>query len=144
MRAAIQRVKRARVTIGSTGVGEIGFGLVVLVGFSAGDGSEEMAWMAGKCVHLRICPDHAGRLHKSLLEIGGEILAVSQLTLCQPPRPEDRSLPRGSFGVRLTVDQPPLAGILGASQRVPVLAVQTRECFSSPRLSGVPLNASSG
>ncbi len=82
MRVAIQRVKRARVTtMGSTGVGEIGLGLVALVGFTAGDGPKEMAWMTEKLVHLRIFPDDAGRLHKSVLEVGGEILVVSQFTL---------------------------------------------------------------
>ncbi len=81
MRAAIQRVKRARVTVGPTVVGEIDLGLVALIAFTVGDGPGEMTWMADKLVHLRIFPGPGGHLQQSVLDLGGAILVVSEFTL---------------------------------------------------------------
>jgi D-tyrosyl-tRNA(Tyr) deacylase len=77
MRAVVQRVARARVTPG----GEIGRGLCVLLGVAAGDGEEEAERLAGKIARLRIYPDDDGRFDRSVLEVGGAALVVSQFTL---------------------------------------------------------------
>jgi D-tyrosyl-tRNA(Tyr) deacylase len=62
-------------------VGEIGPGMLALVGIAAGDGDDELRWMAKKVVRLRIFPDEAGRFDRSLLDTGGALLSVSQFTL---------------------------------------------------------------
>ena len=77
MRAVVQRVSRARVTPG----GEIGRGLCVLLGIASGDGEEEAARLAGKIARLRIFPDDEGRFDRSVLEVAGAVLVVSQFTL---------------------------------------------------------------
>ena len=73
----MQRVSRARVTRG----GEIGRGLCVLLGVAAGDGEAQAARLAGKVARLRIFPDQAGRFDRSVVDIGGAALVVSQFTL---------------------------------------------------------------
>lgn len=77
----VQRVARARVAIDGRTAGEIGPGLLVLAGFSPADQRETLEWMAGKIVGLRIFADEEGRMNRSLLEAGGELLVVSQFTL---------------------------------------------------------------
>jgi len=77
MRAVVQRVSRARVTPG----GEIGPGVCVLFGAAAGDGEEQAARLAGKVARLRIFPDDEGRFDRSLLDVDGAALVVSQFTL---------------------------------------------------------------
>ena len=77
MRAVVQRVSRARVTPG----GEIGPGLCVLLGVSGGDGEEQAARLAGKIARLRIFPDDAGRFDRSVVDVSGAALVVSQFTL---------------------------------------------------------------
>ena len=81
MRALIQRVQDASVTIQSVLRSSIGTGLLVLVGIEEADGPEDIAWLAGKIVRLRLFPDDAGVMNRSLLESGGELLVVSQFTL---------------------------------------------------------------
>lgn len=81
MRAVLQRVERAEVRIDGDVCGEIGRGVAVLVGFRASDGDEELRWMADKIRQLRIFPDTEGRMNRSLEEVGGELLVVSQFTL---------------------------------------------------------------
>ena len=81
MRVLIQRVKRASVHIGEDAVASIGRGSLVFVAFRTGDGEEELRWMAEKVVHLRIFEDEAGKMNRSLLEIGGQALVVPQFTL---------------------------------------------------------------
>lgn len=81
MRAVIQRVARARVTVGARPAGEIGPGVVVLVGVARGDGEAEARWLADKVANLRIFADDEGKMNRSLLETGGEALVVSQFTL---------------------------------------------------------------
>ncbi len=81
MRAVVQRVKRASVSVNGRVVDSIGPGLVVLVGVGKGDGREASRQLADKVVNLRIFEDDAGKMNRSLLETGGEILAVSQFTL---------------------------------------------------------------
>lgn len=81
MRALIQRVSRARVTVGEEEVGRIGPGLLVLLGVGEGDGEEQVGQLVDKIVHLRIFPDDEGKMNRSLLDIGGQCLVVSQFTL---------------------------------------------------------------
>jgi len=73
----VQRVSQARVTPG----GEIGRGLCVLLGVARGDGEDEAARLAGKVARLRIFPDEAGRFDRSVEDVGGAVLVVSQFTL---------------------------------------------------------------
>jgi D-tyrosyl-tRNA(Tyr) deacylase len=77
MRAVVQRVSRARVAPG----GEIGLGVCVLLGVARGDGEEQAAWLAGKIARLRIFPDDNGRFDRSVTDVGGAALVVSQFTL---------------------------------------------------------------
>lgn len=81
MRAVVQRVLRGSVTVNGGAVGEIDAGLLVFVGFTKGDGREEMKWMADKLKGLRIFPDSEGRMNLDVSEVGGEMLVVSQFTL---------------------------------------------------------------
>ena len=81
MRACIQRVSRAQVTVDGRVVGEIGPGLVVLLGVANEDGDAEVQWLAEKIVGLRIFEDEAGKMNRSLLDRGGGMLVVSQFTL---------------------------------------------------------------
>jgi D-tyrosyl-tRNA(Tyr) deacylase len=81
MRAVIQRVERARVTVAGSEIARIGRGLLALVAFAPGDSQEELEWMARKIVELRIFDDAEGRLNRSLLDVGGQLLLVSQFTL---------------------------------------------------------------
>lgn len=81
MRLVIQRVRNASVNIGEEEVSSIEKGLLVLVGVENGDTEEDMRWLAGKTVGLRIFDDEEGVMNRSVLDIGGDILAVSQFTL---------------------------------------------------------------
>jgi D-tyrosyl-tRNA(Tyr) deacylase len=81
MRAVVQRAAGARVVVDEAVVGEIGAGLVVLLGVARGDGDAAAARLAGKVARLRIFPDDEGRFDRSVLDTGGSVLAVSQFTL---------------------------------------------------------------
>jgi len=81
MRAVVQRVKESRVVVEGKVVGEIGRGLNVLLGIGKGDTEEEARKLAEKIVNLRIFEDEKGKFQYSLMDIGGEILVVSQFTL---------------------------------------------------------------
>jgi D-tyrosyl-tRNA(Tyr) deacylase len=81
MRVVLQRVSRARVTVDGRVTGEIGRGLLLLVGLTASDTEAELAWMADKVVGLRIFPDDEGKMNRSLEEADGALLVVSQFTL---------------------------------------------------------------
>ena len=81
MKAVIQRVKEAQVRVAGRTVGEIGQGLLVLVGIGGGDTVRDMDWMVEKIVNMRIFETAEGKLDKSLLDIGGSLLLVSQFTL---------------------------------------------------------------
>ena len=81
MRAVVQRVTGASVTIGGEVVGQIRQGLMVLLGVEVGDTDADRKYIAEKVPNLRIFEDDAGKMNRSLLDIGGEILAVSQFTL---------------------------------------------------------------
>jgi D-tyrosyl-tRNA(Tyr) deacylase len=77
----VQRVSRARVEVEGRAVGAIAGGLLVLVGAGQGDGPADVEYLVDKVVHLRIFPDEAGKMNRSVLETGGGVLAVSQFTL---------------------------------------------------------------
>jgi len=81
MRAVIQRVKKSSVKTGDEIVGQIGRGLLVLLGVAKTDSDRDADYLANKIVNLRIFEDEAGKMNRSLLEFGGELLAVSQFTL---------------------------------------------------------------
>ena len=81
MRAVIQRVSKACVTIGHKETATIGRGLLIFLGVEAGDTSVDVQWLAGKIARLRIFRDEQGRMNKDIQEIRGEMLVVSQFTL---------------------------------------------------------------
>lgn len=81
MRLLLQRVKRAEVSIGGAEISRIGTGLCLFVGISKGDTKEDADTLAEKTINLRIFEDEAGKFNRSILEINGEILIVSEFTL---------------------------------------------------------------
>jgi D-aminoacyl-tRNA deacylase len=81
MRACIQRVREAHVTVGDEVTGRIGRGLVVLLGVGQADGEAQAGWLAEKVAGLRVFEDDAGKMNRSLSETGGAMLVVSQFTL---------------------------------------------------------------
>lgn len=81
MKAVVQRVSRASVTVDGEVVGEIGRGLLVLLGVAPADGDAEVRWMADKIAGLRIFPDDEGKMNRSVVDVGGGVLVVSQFTL---------------------------------------------------------------
>ena len=90
MRAVVQRVSRARVTVAGETAGEIGRGLVVLVGVSERDAEADADYLAGKVAKLRIFDDPQGKMNLALAEVGGAVLAVSQFTLLGDARGQNR------------------------------------------------------
>ena len=81
MRVLVQRVSEAKVAVASEVVARIGPGLLILAGIAPDDGAADLEWIARKVVHMRIFADAEGKMNRSLADIGGEILAVSQFTL---------------------------------------------------------------
>ena len=81
MRAVIQRVERASVSVEGEIRGQIGAGFLVLIGVEEGDGDADFRYIAEKVPNLRVFEDEQGKMNRSLLDVGGELLAVSQFTL---------------------------------------------------------------
>lgn len=81
MRAVIQRVEKASVSVEGEIRGQIGAGLLVLIGVEEGDGDADFKYIADKAPNLRVFEDEQGKMNRSLLDVGGEVLAVSQFTL---------------------------------------------------------------
>lgn len=81
MRAVVQRVQRGSVTVNNEVVGQIGHGLVVLLGVGQGDAAEDARCLADKISQLRIFDDEQGKLNLSVQDVGGSVLAISQFTL---------------------------------------------------------------
>jgi D-tyrosyl-tRNA(Tyr) deacylase len=86
MKVLVQRVSRASVTVRGEVVGRIGLGLVGLVGVAQGDTEEDARYLVEKTVNLRIFPDEAGKFNRSLVDVGGGLLLVSQFTLISDTR----------------------------------------------------------
>ena len=81
MRAVVQRVSRAKVTVAGELTGEIGVGLLILLGVADDDAATDASFLAEKLVGLRIFPDDEGKMNRSLIEANGSMLVVSQFTL---------------------------------------------------------------
>jgi D-tyrosyl-tRNA(Tyr) deacylase len=81
MRSVVQRVRRARVVVGEEEVAAIGAGLLALVALIEGDGTEDVDWLSHKLRTVRIFEDAEGKMNRSLIDVGGELLLVSQFTL---------------------------------------------------------------
>ena len=90
MRVVVQRVAEAAVTVAGETIARIGPGMLVLAGFEAGDGDPDLDWMAQKLVRLRIFADAGGVMNRSVVDAGGDILAVSQFTLYASTRKGNR------------------------------------------------------
>ena len=90
MRAVVQRAAEAAVSVDGEVKGSIGRGLVVLLGVEQGDSQKDAAYLAGKIAKLRIFEDEAGKMNRSLLDVGGEALMVSQFTLLGDARGQNR------------------------------------------------------
>ena len=157
MRAVIQRVSEASVTVAGQVVGRIGPGLLVLLGVGHGDGPAEVALLADKIANMRIFADDEGRFNRSALDVGGEALVVSQFTLYadtrrgRRPSFTDAALPDVAaplvemFAAELrarglAVEQ----GVFGAHMDVmlhndgPVTIVLDSEAFKEPRSGRAP------
>jgi D-tyrosyl-tRNA(Tyr) deacylase len=81
MRALLQRVREARVTVEGELIGAIDHGFLILLGVTHEDGEEQARWLANKIAGLRVFEDEAGKMNLSLLDVGGSVLVVSQFTL---------------------------------------------------------------
>jgi D-aminoacyl-tRNA deacylase len=81
MRALLQRVKQASVCVDGELVGQISYGWLILLGIGRDDSAEKIPWMAEKCAGLRAFEDDAGKMNRSVVDVGGQILVVSQFTL---------------------------------------------------------------
>jgi D-tyrosyl-tRNA(Tyr) deacylase len=81
MRVVVQRVSEASVEVDGKTVSAIGAGLLVLAAFRSGDSEDDLEWMARKCLELRIFGDEGGKMNRSVLDVGGGVLVVSQFTL---------------------------------------------------------------
>ena len=104
MRSLVQRVASARVEVGGEVVGAIGPGLLVFAGFADDDGEADLAWLSAKLCRLRIFDDAAGVMNRSVVDSGGEVLAVSQFTLFASVKKGNR--PSWSRAARAEVSQP--------------------------------------
>ncbi len=103
MRAVIQRVSSASVTIDGTVKSSIGPGLLVLLGIGHADGPEDVEWLVKKIAGLRIFDDEAGVMNRSVLDAGGEVLVVSQFTLMASTKKGNRPSYIGAAGHELAI-----------------------------------------
>jgi D-tyrosyl-tRNA(Tyr) deacylase len=106
VRAVVQRVARARVVVAAEAVGEIERGLCVLLGVSREDGEAEAARLAGKVARLRVFDNEAGKFDRSLLDIAGAALVVSQFTLIADSKRQKGTRPDFSHAARPDVAEP--------------------------------------
>jgi D-tyrosyl-tRNA(Tyr) deacylase len=90
MKAVVQRVRQASVSVAGETLGTIGLGLVVLLGIGQGDGEEQAQWMSNKIANLRVFSDENGKMNRSVLDIGGQVLLISQFTLYGDARKGNR------------------------------------------------------
>lgn len=103
MRAVIQRVSQAAVSIGGGVKAAIGVGLVVLVGVEEADTSEDIEWLSGKIVRLRVFGDEEGLMNRSVQEVHGEILVISQFTLFASTKKGNRPSYSGAAGPEMAI-----------------------------------------
>jgi D-tyrosyl-tRNA(Tyr) deacylase len=103
MRIVIQRVSEASVTIENQVKGKIGRGLLLLAGFCPQDHQEDLQWLAKKTVQLRIFGDEEGKMNKSILDTGGDILLISQFTLYASTRKGNRPSYIGAAGPAVAI-----------------------------------------
>jgi D-tyrosyl-tRNA(Tyr) deacylase len=135
MRAVIQRVSNASVTIGRKIHSEIGNGLLILLGIEETDNQEDIEWLCGKILRLRVFDDENGVMNLSVLETGGEVLIISQFTLhastkkgnrpsyIKAARPE-KAIPLYESFIKtmdLTLWKPSKTGIFGAEMQVSLI-----------------------
>ena len=133
MRIVLQRVRRARVWVGEELKGEIGRGVVLLVGVRRGDTLGDVKWLAHKCAGLRVFEDGEGKMNLSILDVGGEALVVSQFTLYGDTRkgmrpsfteaapPEEAEVLYGAFVEALKAEGVPVrTGVFGARMLVEI------------------------
>lgn len=132
MVALVQRVKEAHVVVDGAVVGDIGPGLLVLLGVAAGDTAREADWLADKLARLRVFPDAEGRMNRALLDTGGEALVVSQFTLlgdarrgnrpsyaaAAPPEEAERLYRHFTEGLSAVLGRPVPTGVFGAAMAV--------------------------
>ena len=104
MRVLVQRVKSARVEVDGKISGAIGAGLLVLAGVEEGDGEADLLWLSGKLTRMRIFDDASGVMNLCVVDVGGEILAVSQFTLFASLKKGNR--PSWSRAARQEISQP--------------------------------------
>jgi D-tyrosyl-tRNA(Tyr) deacylase len=90
MRSVVQRVARAAVRVDRQVVGEVGHGLLVLLGVAQGDSGDDARWTADKLAQLRVFEDDAGKMNRSVQDVGGGVLLVSQFTLLGDTRKGNR------------------------------------------------------
>ncbi len=132
MKIVIQRVSRAQVSVGGELIAKIGHGLMILVGVVDGDTTDDMEWLAQKAANMRIFNDDAGVMNRSVVDVGGEILAVSQFTLAASTKKGNRPSYIHAAGHELAVPlydafcdrlshytgRPTMKGIFGADMQV--------------------------
>ena len=104
MRALVQRVSSARVEVSGQVSGAIGAGLLVLVGVEEGDSESDLVWLSTKLTKLRIFPDESGVMNRSVVDVGGKVLAVSQFTLFASVKKGNR--PSWGRAARSEISQP--------------------------------------
>ena len=135
MRVVLQRVSHASVTVSGKQTGKIGKGLLILLGVEDADTSEDINWLSRKVINLRIFNDDAGVMNRSVLEVDGELLVVSQFTLhastkkgnrpsyIKASKPEIAIPMYEEFMKQLEQDlgKPVAAGIFGADMKVELL-----------------------
>ena len=135
MRAVIQRVANASVTVNGSNTGSISSGLLVLLGIEDADTTEDIQWLSNKIVQLRIFDDEQGVMNRSLKETGGELLLVSQFTLHASTRKGNRpsyiraskpeiAIPlyeRMIMQLETNLGKPVQKGIFGADMKVSLL-----------------------
>jgi D-aminoacyl-tRNA deacylase len=135
MRVVIQRVTQASVAIAGIDHARIGHGLLVFVGAEAVDSEDDVAWLSGKVARLRIFADDQGKMNRSVTEVAGEVLLVSQFTLfastiqgnrpsfLRAARPEQAVPLYESFVARLSADlgKPVQTGVFAADMQVSLM-----------------------
>jgi D-aminoacyl-tRNA deacylase len=132
MRAVVQRVREAAVDMGGVNHARIGRGLLILLGVTEGDGAEEIEWLAGKIARMRLFADDEGKMNRSVAEVDGSILVISQFTLyastkkgnrpsflgAAHPQVAEPAYERFCELIREIAQVPVLRGVFGADMQV--------------------------